>query len=89
MIKKTVESYFFYSDGNLMSECEYLNGEKNGRCIEYNKNRLLKCEEEYLNGKKNGKCKEYSNDGKLIFEVEYLIGQKNMENAKNLIMKVD
>ena len=56
----------------LLSEWEYLNGERNGKGKEYDFNGVLDFEGEYLNDKRNGKGKEYWGDGKLMFEGEYL-----------------
>ena len=59
---------------NLIFECEYLNGQKNGKAKEYNNEGQLKFEGEYLYGhKKQGK--EYFN-GYLEFEGEYLFDKK-------------
>ena len=52
----------------LKFEGEYLNGVRNGKGKEYNKNGELLFEGEYLNGKRNGKGKEYYFDGELDFE---------------------
>ena len=61
--------------GLIIYEGEYLNGEKNGKGIEY-EHGILKFEGEYLKGKRNGKGKEYYNSGKLKFEGELLKGDK-------------
>ena len=64
--------------GKLKYEGEYLNGERNGKCKEYNSNGKLIFEGEYLNGERwNGKVKECYNDGILEFEGEYLNGKRN------------
>ena len=62
----------FNNSGYLFSECEILNGVKNGKYNEYrNKNLELKFEGIYFNGKKwNGK--EYDDNNNLIYEGEYL-----------------
>ena len=68
--KGNLKSY--YDDGNLLSECEILNGEKNGKCKIY-RNEELQLEKEliYFNGILwNGK--EYNDDNHLIYEGEYL-----------------
>ena len=41
-----------------------MNGNRNGKGIEYHDNGELKFEGEYLNGKRNGKAKEYYKNGK-------------------------
>ena len=46
----------YYSDGKLVFECEYLNGERNGKGKEYDYDDSLEFEGEYFYGKKwNGK----------------------------------
>ena len=59
----------------LILEGEYLNGKKNGKIKEYEKDGNLILEGEYLNDEKNGFFKEYDRyyDHSLIFEGEYLI----------------
>ena len=58
----------YYINGNLASEYEYSNGEKNGKGKEYNiLNYKLEFENEYLNGMRNGKRKEYNKNGNLKF----------------------
>ena len=61
----------------LIYEGEFLDGIKNGKGKEYNKDGILIYEGKYLNGERNGKGKEYYKD-ELIFEGEYLDG-KEME----------
>ena len=60
----------------LLFEGEYLNGKRNGKGKEYDKDGKLIFEGEYLNGKRNGKGKEYNDDGILIFEGKYLNGKR-------------
>ena len=54
----------------LIYEGEYLNGERNGKGIEYDDYGYIKYECEYLNGKKNGKGKMFGDneDHDLVFE---------------------
>ena len=63
-------------NNDIIFECEYLKGKKNGIGKEYYKDGKLKFEGEYLNGKRNGIGKRYYNDGKLLSEGEYLNGEK-------------
>ena len=68
---------FNMSNNKLIYKGEYLNGKRNGKGKEYDKDGNLIFEGEYLNGKRNGKGKEYNKyTGKLIFEGEYLNGEK-------------
>ena len=62
----------YYSNGNLYSEGEYLNGKKHGKGKSYYTNGNIAFEGEYLNGKRNGKGKEYDKVGTLKFVGEYL-----------------
>ena len=60
----------FYENTKLKLECEYLNGQLNGKGYEYYYEGKLKFEGEYLNGKKwNGKEYHVDND-KLICELK-------------------
>ena len=64
------------SENNLIFFGEYLNGKRNGKGYEFNKDNII-FEGEYLNGKRNGKGREYDDYGNLIFEGEYLNGKRN------------
>ena len=76
--KGKIKSYS--NDGDLLSECEILNGEKNGKCKEYRyqyryQKLGLAHEWIYYNGILwNGK--EYDDDNHLIYEGEYLNHKK-------------
>ena len=61
----------YHYNGNLRIE-EYLNGERNGKCKEYNIEGNIIHECEYLNGKKTGKEKVYNYKGELKKDCEYL-----------------
>ena len=68
----------YYEDGKLTYEGEFLNGKKNGKGIEYDKNGNILFEGEYLYGKKmNGNLKEYFKNGNVKFEGEYSNGERN------------
>ena len=54
-----------YYEGKLYFECEYVNGEKNGKGKDYG---LNKYEGEYLNGKRNGKGKYLDSNNKVYFD---------------------
>ena len=70
-----------------MFEGKYLNGERNGKGIYYDKFDQLMFEGDYLNGKTwNGKGKEYYYNDELKFEGEYLNGKKMGEEKNILIM---
>ena len=59
----------YYDDGKLKFEGEYINGEKNGKGIEYDiSSKTILFEGEYLNGKRNGKGKEYNYKHELKYE---------------------
>ena len=68
--------YNAYND-ELIIECEYLNGKKNGKYKRYYNDGKLKYELEYLNGKINGEYKKYDEEGNLIVKAEYLNGKSN------------
>ena len=77
---KTEAQEFFGNNDTLAFEGEYLNGERNGKGIEYinffdMKN--VEFEGEYLKGKRHGKGKEYYySSGRLKFEGEYKNGKR-------------
>ena len=48
---------YYWLNGKLKYEGEYLNGQRNGKVKEYNYKGKLIFEGEYLNGRKNGKGK--------------------------------
>ena len=67
---------YYYNKDELIFECDYLNGEKNGINKKYFSGKLI-LEEEYKDGKKNGKVKNYYPDtDQLIFEGEYLYDRR-------------
>jgi len=62
----------------LKCEGELLNGQRDGKCKEYDQNGGLIFEGEYLKGKRwNGKSKEYDSESRLSFDGEYINGKKN------------
>ena len=69
---------FNRSNDKLIYKGEYLNGKRNGKGIEYDKNRDFIFEGEYLNGKRYGKGEEimYWNEFHIIFQGEYFDGKK-------------
>ena len=61
----------------IIFEGDYLHGNINGKCKEYNFKGILIFEGEYINGYKEGLGKEYDFcNGRLIFEGEYLYNYK-------------
>ena len=75
---KNGEGYvkLFNTNGLLLFEGEYKNGEENGKGKEYDRYKgKLKYEGEYKNGEKNGKGKEYDSRGNVIFEGEFKNGE--------------
>ena len=74
-----VKEYYYY---NVIFEGEYINGEKNGKGIQFifNNNSALpdeKFEGNYSNGKKHGIGKEYDEKNNLIFQGNYLYNYKS------------
>ena len=75
---KNGEGYvkLFNTNGLLLFEGEYKNGEENGKGKEYDRYKgKLKYEGEYKNGEKNGKGKEYDSRDNVIFEGEFKNGE--------------
>ena len=60
-----------FRDNKLRFECQFLNGEFNGKAKEYDTQGNIIFEGEYLNGKRNGKGTEYDYMKNKIFEGEY------------------
>ena len=69
----------------LLSEWEYLNGERNGKGKEYDFNGVLDFEGEYLNDKRNGKGKEYKSG--MILNSENRDYNNNKEKKGDLIFE--
>ena len=67
---------FYYSNGQIKNDCEFLDGEIKGKVKQYDSDGQLLFEGEYLNGLRNGRGEEYNFNGKIIFEGEYLSGWK-------------
>ena len=65
-----------FDDENNIKE-NYLYGEKNGKCEEYNEEGKLTFVGEFLMGKRHGKGREYYNEDRLKFEGEYINGKIN------------
>ena len=72
-----------YYKGKLSYKGEYLNGNKNGKGIEYYYDGQLKYIGEYLNGKRNGKGKEFHENSLVIFEGEFLDGKRWKREGKD------
>ena len=80
--KGNIKEYNRY--GDLILECQIVNGEKNGKCKEYIDN-ILVFEGKYFNGKKwNGKDYDYNNH--LIYEGDYLNGRRWNGKKKNIMV---
>ena len=58
-------------------EVEYINGEINGKIVDYWNEDIIKYEFIYINGKINGKVKTYYSNGQPETEIEYLNGEKH------------
>ena len=74
-----VKEYYYY---NVIFEGEYINGEKNGKGIQFifNNNSAFpdeKFEGNYSNGKKHSIGKEYDEENNLIFQGYYLYNYKS------------
>ena len=69
-----VKEYYF--NNKIKYECEFIDGEKNGKGKEYYINDKLEYIGEYKNDKRHGKGKEYDFNGNLIFEGEFLYNNK-------------
>lgn len=70
---------YFFSDGKLLSEENYVDGYLDGELKNFYTNQKLTEVTEYKKGKKHGVSKIYAEDGVLIEEVMYADGLKNGE----------
>ena len=76
-----------FNDLKLIFKGYYINGKRNGKGKEYNKEGKLIFEGEFKNGIKNGKGIEY-NGKDILFVGEYLNGKNGMESLKNTNIKI-
>lgn len=63
---------YFFENGNLKSEGNYLKNEQNGKWKNYLENGTLDSEGEYLKGKKNGDWIWHSENGKICAKENYI-----------------
>jgi antitoxin component YwqK of YwqJK toxin-antitoxin module len=63
--------WYVRSEGRKLFEIEYLDGDKNGKYIEYYPNGKKCCETAYLKDKQNGKRIQYHDNGKKELETYY------------------
>ena len=75
-IKEGKGYYKEYYSENMIFECDYLNGVRNGKGKIYLNNKLV-FEGEYVNGENNGKGKSYDLEGNLSFDGEYLYNRRH------------
>ncbi|WGH76005.1 toxin-antitoxin system YwqK family antitoxin [Tenacibaculum tangerinum] len=74
--KKRVGKWtYYFSDGTLFSEEEYVDGKLHGVLKNYYRNGKLTEESTYKDGKKNGLSKIFTETGIMIEEVHYVNGQ--------------
>ncbi len=70
---------YYFTNGKIFSEEEYINGKLDGVLKNYYSNGKITLECLYKNGKKNGYSKTYTDTGVLIEEVSYLNGKLDGE----------
>ena len=79
----------YNTKGNVFSQFDILNGEKNGKYEEFYDNSSLKFEAQNLKGELNGKAKGYYENGKLKFECEFRYGvlwyKKEYDRNNNIL----
>jgi antitoxin component YwqK of YwqJK toxin-antitoxin module len=68
---------YFYGDGTLMSEENYIDGKLNGEQIIYYKDGQVTEFATYKNGLKQGVISKYASNGKLIEEITYKEGKQS------------
>ena len=62
----------FFENGKLYFECEFKNGQRNGKCKIYYENGKVNIEKYYENGLLQGKARVYNPTGKLYKEFSYV-----------------
>jgi antitoxin component YwqK of YwqJK toxin-antitoxin module len=86
--------YAWWPNGTLKLAYHFANGEYNGRCSEWNDQKMLVKEMHYKDGYESGSQKEFYNDGKI--KANYimtdgrrygLLGTKNCVNVSDSIFK--
>ena len=79
-LKRESEPYVvkdYYSNGQLGSEWNCVNGKQHGLSKEYYANGQLSFECNYVNDEKHGLCRNYHYNGQLRFEYNYVNGEKH------------
>jgi antitoxin component YwqK of YwqJK toxin-antitoxin module len=66
-----------HPNGNIRSECNYLNGRREGLCKTFYEDGTIHMEVEYKDGEKEGFAKWYYSNGKLYQEINYKDGWKD------------
>ncbi len=72
--KEGIYKYYWYN-GILKNECNYIDGKLNGSYKEYYEDGELRIECNYIDDKEHGIYKEYLYDGKLIINEIYIDGK--------------
>ena len=62
---------YYYEDGTLWSEAEYLNGERHGKSAVYYENGKVRYTGNYKDGKTVGKWLFYDEKGNIVKELNY------------------
>lgn len=68
---------YFFENGNVKSEGNYLKNEQNGKWKNYLENGTLDSEGEYVKGKKNGEWIWYSESGKICAKENYIKNKRS------------
>ena len=68
---------YYYNNGQLQTECNYIKNKLDGEYTEYYKSGRIKSRMSFKKGFLNGKEKSWTAEGILIKEVEYKDGEKN------------
>ena len=72
-----IEEFLEYSNGQIKSKGSFIDGEKDGKHIEYYENGQIKFEGSFITGKEDGKHIKYYENGQLELKVTYKKGKKD------------
>ena len=73
-----------WDNGQIKSEGNYKNGNKDGKWVWYYESGKVKWEVNYVDGKQEGKWVRYYESGKVWWEGNYVNGKKGHRETKSL-----
>lgn len=70
----------YFSNGQIQTICDIVNGEKHGEFTRYFENGQIAIISTYVHGKSHGSLKEYYENGQIAEEGEYINGEYEVTN---------